>query len=227
MVITERDIKIFKFINEFTFSRMTVLREIFFPVGSVDGRRRSCERRLKVLNDEKFLIRVRDFRTNEFVFRLSKRGDIALKNYIHETFWCPNHFPWATFIHDDFVQQVLLVFLKNGHKNVISEKRIRKKQIFEKFVPDFLAQIKEDKFAFFEVELHPKTCLQYQNKAYEILSSSYCDHLIYLAGDELIAKKITHSLETHLKGKLKVHSLHAFLKDPAPILDLIFQRAKN
>lgn len=52
-MITDRDINILKFLNDFGFARSFVVEEVFFPDGSLRGKKQMCHRRLKLMEEGK------------------------------------------------------------------------------------------------------------------------------------------------------------------------------
>ncbi|MBT3981043.1 MAG: hypothetical protein HOE90_06795 [Bacteriovoracaceae bacterium] len=216
-MITDRDIKVLRFLNEFGFARTSVINDLFFK----DRCPSVCSRRLKILFNQKLLMTSKDIRSTENIYRISIDGINILKNFQIDLFPFKKGFPLGTFIHDDYVQRVLLKFCFAGFKQFISEKRMKRKKIFDEHVPDLLILLSSDRHVFIEVELSYKSKKRLKEKLEEIQRYPLNELTIYFCIDEELENRINLVIkENNLRPQnFLTCNLAEFLKDPQAILN--------
>ena len=221
MMLTERDINILRFINDFGYARSSILKEMFFTAGTLSGQKQMCHRRLKKMIDGGLIKREREFRYGEMLYQLNRAGANKLKEHGIKVFWVQSSVGWGKFIHNDYVQQVYLKFRKEGLRDFVSERRMRKMPVFFDHIPDLLVGASPENFLVIEVELELKRIEVLRNKLLLNLEINQGRKILYLCGNKNILKRVTgmaQELDPSGKRFLSV-KLDNFLDNPTQLIN--------
>ena len=214
MMITERDMKMLRFINRFNFSKRKTLQEIYFGHNSKKGATQAINKRLLGLVRGGFLNSDKDLRSRSNVYFLTKKGADFLQSYgIPANSY--QALSWSTYIHNDTAQKVLVEFFKQGHRRFLSEKDYKAFAKSGGVIPDLVLIHDDNTFSYIEIELEEKTKARYLERLNQFELDPNMRHLIYLCSMERVALKIA---RLHKDNELN-HSLYSlniehFLKNP-------------
>jgi hypothetical protein len=227
-MITERDNKILFFLNDFGFARSSIIADLLFSHATEKSKKQICFQRLKRLFSDGLLLREKEFRFGEFIYRLSRKGAAYLNEIGHATYPVLVSMGWRGIIHSDYILQVFIYLRKKSNFNFYSERDLRNKKYFNKHVPDLVVQIDQNTFYAFEIEVEQKSNERLLKKFKEGNSLPSIEKIVYICTDRVPYFRIKKLLGENkaMFGKFEVYQFDDFLHNDYLQLDRIIQSQK-
>jgi DNA-binding PadR family transcriptional regulator len=219
-MIMDRDINILKFLNDFGFARSFVVEEVFFPDGSLRGKKQMCHRRLKLMEEEGLIKSEKEFRYGQHIYFLTTKGGEFLKSQGVDVFYVAPSIGWGKYLHNDYIQQVFLKLRKHGIKQFLSERKMRKMDAFKDSVPDLLVGLDGNRAIGIEVELESKSYASLEKKLSLNLRLGPNYRFWYLCGNQTITNKVGKVVRGlgNQEGLFKVACIENFLGETKHLL---------
>lgn len=189
MIITERDMKILKFIDRFQFSKRRFIKEIYFSTNTPLGAEKASYDRLTKLCQEGFLKKTRDLRNREHIYLLNSKAIDFLAGY-GENPSSQSNLAWSKFVHNEMIQRVLIEFTKLGQRRFLSERDFVKYAKRTNLIPDLVLVTDEDKLIYIEIELEEKNYAELTTRAESFALEKNLKSVLYVCGNKRVENKV-------------------------------------
>lgn len=212
-MVTERDINIMRFVNQFGFSSIPIIKKTFFKHIDDNSARVMAQRRLTVLKNYGFVKELKNQITRHNIYSMTESGLGVLEANNHECLKPVNHVNWGEFQHDFEIQNVYVRFRDLGYLRFYSERKAKEKMPFGDLIPDLIIFRNDDKALMIEVEMTRKSFKRMEEKLRQYSDSPYMFSLLYLCGNPAIAKAIIDTAQKfdNLAGRFNAIALDYFL----------------
>lgn len=189
--ITERDIKILKYLNEFGFSVTKLIQKAIFYNQSLRGGYVSARNRISVLN-KLGLIKIHDnIFCKEQVLGLTSFGANFVQNLGGNKMEVIKNLNDKELTHDFKIQNVYLRFRNLGYSNFLSERKIKDQNLFNKLQPDLVMIKNDNKAVMIEIELTQKSKSRIDKILTNYSNNQYTNMLLYICSKEAIKNAVS------------------------------------
>ena len=212
MMITDRDINIMRFVNQFGFSSISIIKSTFFKHINDNSGRVMTQRRLKVLKKRGFIKEIENHLTNHNIYSITESGRSVLDARGFETVKPVSQINWGEFQHDFEILKIYVRFRDLGYLKFYTERKAKEQMPFGDLVPDLIMFRNDDKALMIEIELTRKTFKRMEEKLKQYADSPYMFSLLYICGTPAIAKALNDTAEKfdELKGRFNAIALDYF-----------------
>lgn len=209
--LTSRDIEMFWLLDKVGYLSWTNLMNIFF--GGLKG---NCSRRLRKLVDLDYLREIDvPVLTKASFLKLGIEGRKTLKQMTLDVSDSPKEIIKSTFVHDEYVSDMIATFYKNGAKNFFTERELIIDDHKRAHYPDLAFVNRRDHWLFLEVEIEQKSKERIFNKVYDFVNRQEVRIVLYVSPVEPVKRYLLDLKEELTKGeKLHVVDLHEALSNP-------------
>lgn len=214
-MITDRDISILRFINQFGFSSTTIVRNTFFKNLKNENAERVTRRRFQLLHERGLLKRQTHPDFYERFYSLTEKGSFEIESRGFESIKSLDHINWPEFHHDLEVQKTYLRFRNLGYTKFYSERKAREETPFGELIPDLIMFKSDNHAVMVEVEMTRKTFKRMEEKMKEYLSSPHFGTLLYICKTEGIVTAISKTAKKfdEMNGRFHAITLAEFLSE--------------
>lgn len=210
--ITERDISLLKFLNEFGFSGTKLTQRAIFNKQSQRGAYVTARNRISTLSKLGLIEIHQNIFCKEQVLSLTEFGAGFVQKLGGNKMAIVKNLRDREVVHDFQIQNIYLRFRNLGYSNFISERKVREQSLFDEIYPDLVMVRNNDKALMVEVELTQKSKTRMDRILSNYSTSTYTSKLLYICSREGIKKAVTRRAERLdlLKGKFLAITLDEF-----------------
>ncbi len=193
--ITDRDITLLKFLNEFGFSGTKLIQRAIFNKQSERGAYVTARNRISSLSKLGLIEIHQNIFCKEQVLSLSEFGANFIQKLGGNKMAIVKNLRDREVVHDFQIQNIYLRFRNLGFSNFISERKIREQSLFGELYPDLVMIDKESKAIMVEVELTQKSKTRMDKILTNYANSKLTNKLLYICAREGIKKAVTRRAE--------------------------------
>lgn len=211
-MLTERDLNILKFVNQFGFSNTAYVTSCLFSNNSEKTAYYVARRRIAALYKKGLLKKQDNIIGVEEVFTLSQTGSKILTDLGIDELRKLERINWGEFNHDSEIQKVYLRFRELGFTRFYSERKAKEHSPFGDLIPDLVMIRDDNKALMIEVELTRKSFKRMEEKLKQYSSSNLVKKLVYICKTEAIKKAIFKTCDKFpkLRSKFDAVTLEEF-----------------
>lgn len=167
------------------------------------------------MEEEGLIKSEKEFKYGQHIYCLSTKGGEFLKSQGVEVFYVAPSIGWGKYLHNDYIQQVFLKLRKQGIKQFLSERKMRKMDAFKDSVPDLLVGLDGNRSIGIEVELESKSYASLEKKLSLNLRLGLNYRFWYLCGNQTITNKVCGVVRKlgHRDGLFTVGCIENFLSE--------------
>ncbi len=211
-MITERDISVLRFINQFGFSSTSMVQSVFFKNLANSCAMRVTRRRIQHLHERGLLKKQTHPDFSERIYSLTQSGSLEIERRGFESIKGLDHINWSEFHHDFEIQKIYLRFRDLGYTKFYSERKAREETPFGELIPDLIMFKSDNRTVMIEVELTRKTYKRMEEKLKEYIDSPHLGTLLYICKTDGIVTAISKTAKKfdELNGRFNAMTVSEF-----------------